>query len=97
MIKATRALIAAALAAASTGAIPAWAQSPYGQLADMPFLHGYIAKDKALVGRFHRGLLEAGVWMPPSQYEAAFVSMAHGEAEVELMLEATRKTLAAAR
>jgi glutamate-1-semialdehyde 2,1-aminomutase len=38
-------------------------------------------------------MLEAGVWLPPSQYEAAFVSAAHGEAEVEMVLEAARVAL----
>ena len=46
--------------------------------------------DTAAFGRFHRRMLEAGVWLPPSQFEAAFVSMAHGPAEVERVLEAAR-------
>jgi len=50
--------------------------------------------DTALFGRFHRAMLERGVWLPPSQYEAAFVGAAHGEAEVELVLEAARGALA---
>ena len=37
---------------------------------------------------FHRGMMEAGVWLPPSQFEAAFLSAAHGEREVQLMMEA---------
>ncbi len=44
-------------------------------------------------GAFHRGMMEAGVWLPPSQFEAAFLSAAHGEAEVELMMEAARGVL----
>jgi glutamate-1-semialdehyde 2,1-aminomutase len=39
-------------------------------------------------------MLEAGVWLPPSQYEAAFVSTAHGPAEVGKVLEAARRALA---
>ena len=50
--------------------------------------------DTVAFGRFHRAMLEAGVWLPPSQYEAAFVSMAHGEAEVGMVLEAARKAFA---
>jgi glutamate-1-semialdehyde 2,1-aminomutase len=46
--------------------------------------------DTAAFGRFHRAMLEAGVWLPPSQYEAAFVSTAHGAAEVAMTLEAAR-------
>jgi glutamate-1-semialdehyde 2,1-aminomutase len=38
-------------------------------------------------------MLERGVWLPPSQYEAAFVSTAHGEAEIEFVLQAARETL----
>jgi glutamate-1-semialdehyde 2,1-aminomutase len=49
--------------------------------------------DTAAFGRFHRAMLERGVWLPPSQYEAAFVSAAHGEREVELILEAARGAL----
>jgi glutamate-1-semialdehyde 2,1-aminomutase len=49
--------------------------------------------DTAAFGRFHRGMLERGVWLPPSQYEAAFVSAAHGEREVEFVLEAARGAL----
>jgi glutamate-1-semialdehyde 2,1-aminomutase len=39
-------------------------------------------------------MLEAGVWLPPSQFEAAFVSMAHGVGEVEMVIGAAKKTLA---
>jgi len=49
--------------------------------------------DTAAFARFHRGMLERGVWLPPSQYEAAFVSAAHGSVEVELLLEAARGAL----
>ena len=38
--------------------------------------------DTAAFGRFHRAMLDRGVWLPPSQFEAAFISTAHGEAEV---------------
>jgi glutamate-1-semialdehyde 2,1-aminomutase len=52
--------------------------------------------DTEAFGRFHRRMLEAGVWLPPSQFEAAFVSAAHGKAEVEMVLEAARGALASA-
>ncbi len=51
--------------------------------------------DTAAFGRFHRAMMEAGVWLPPSQYEAAFVSAAHGGAEVEATIEAARGALRA--
>lgn len=40
---------------------------------------------------FHRGMLERGVWLPPSQYEAAFVSARHGDAEIEATIAAARE------
>src|SRR6202034_3344617 len=49
--------------------------------------------DTVSFGRFHRAMLDAGVWLPPSQYEAAFVSTAHGQAEVGFVLEAARHAL----
>jgi glutamate-1-semialdehyde 2,1-aminomutase len=52
---------------------------------------GASRSDTAAFGRFHRAMLDAGVWLPPSQYEAAFVSMAHGAEEVELVLGAARR------
>jgi glutamate-1-semialdehyde 2,1-aminomutase len=51
--------------------------------------------DTAAFGRFHRAMLEAGVWLPPSQFEAAFVSTAIGEAEVAHILEAAADALKA--
>jgi glutamate-1-semialdehyde 2,1-aminomutase len=50
--------------------------------------------DSEAFGRFHRSMLQAGVWLPPSQYEAAFVSVTHGPLEVEMVLNAARGALA---
>ncbi len=50
--------------------------------------------DTAAFGRFHRAMLDRGVWLPPSQFEAAFVSAAHGEAEVTATIEAARSSFA---
>jgi glutamate-1-semialdehyde 2,1-aminomutase len=49
--------------------------------------------DTAHFGRFHRAMMEAGVWLPPSQFEAAFLSTAHGQAEVDFLLDAARRAL----
>lgn len=43
-----------------------------------------------LFGRFHRGMLDAGVWLPPSQFEAAFLSTAHAAADIETTITAAR-------
>ena len=45
-------------------------------------------------GRFHRGMLDAGVWLPPSQFEAAFLSAAHTEEDIEDTIAAARKAFA---
>ncbi len=50
--------------------------------------------DTQAFGQFHRRMLEAGVWLPPSQFEAAFVSVAHGTEEVEEVVNAARGALA---
>ncbi len=50
--------------------------------------------DTAAFGRFHHAMMEAGVWLPPSQFEAAFLSTAHGEREVEYLLEAAKSAFA---
>ena len=50
--------------------------------------------DSEAFGHFHRSMLQAGVWLPPSQYEAAFVSVTHGPPEVEMVLNAARGALA---
>jgi glutamate-1-semialdehyde 2,1-aminomutase len=44
--------------------------------------------DTAAYGAFARALLDAGVYPPPSQYEAWFVGLAHGEAEMREAREA---------
>ena len=47
--------------------------------------------DTAAFGGFHRAMLDQGIWLPPSQFEAAFVSAEHGEKEVAATIEAARK------
>jgi glutamate-1-semialdehyde 2,1-aminomutase len=46
--------------------------------------------DTARFGRFFRAMLERGIYLAPSQFEAAFLSAAHTEEDI-------RKTIAAAR
>ncbi len=40
--------------------------------------------------RFHQAMLNRGIWLPPSQFEAAFLSIAHGDAEVQATIAAAR-------
>jgi glutamate-1-semialdehyde 2,1-aminomutase len=50
--------------------------------------------DMAKFGRFHGALLDAGVWLPPSQFEAAFLSAAHTQRDVDNTIAAAREALA---
>lgn len=49
--------------------------------------------DTELFKRFFHGLLERGVYWPPSNFEAAFLSVAHREEDLEKTLEALRQAL----
>jgi glutamate-1-semialdehyde 2,1-aminomutase len=45
-------------------------------------------------GRFFHGMLEEGVYLAPSQFEAAFVSLAHTDEVIEETIEAARRAFA---
>jgi glutamate-1-semialdehyde 2,1-aminomutase len=51
--------------------------------------------DAAAFGRFHRAMLDQGVWLPPSQYEAVFLGTAHSMADIEQTIAAARAAFAA--
>ncbi|HEU4364072.1 MAG TPA: aminotransferase class III-fold pyridoxal phosphate-dependent enzyme, partial [Candidatus Krumholzibacteria bacterium] len=46
--------------------------------------------DVARFAKYHAAMLERGVYLPPSQFEAAFLSTAHGDDEIDRTLEAAR-------
>jgi glutamate-1-semialdehyde 2,1-aminomutase len=46
--------------------------------------------DKEAFAHFFHAMLNAGVYLPPSQFEAAFVGLAHGQDEITRTLEAAR-------
>src|SRR5579872_3367969 len=51
--------------------------------------------DTKAFGQFHRAMLDSGIWLPPSQFEAAFVSTAHHENDIEETLSAAKQAFAA--
>ncbi|HIK45971.1 MAG TPA: glutamate-1-semialdehyde 2,1-aminomutase [Leptolyngbyaceae cyanobacterium M65_K2018_010] len=51
------------------------------------------ASDLEKFSRFHRAMLERGVYLAPSQFEAGFTSLAHTEADIDRTLEAARTVL----
>ncbi|MHB8515396.1 MAG: glutamate-1-semialdehyde 2,1-aminomutase [Dehalococcoidia bacterium] len=53
--------------------------------------------DTARYARFFSSMLDHGVYLPPSQFEAMFVSLAHLRADFDRTLEAARTAFAAAR
>jgi glutamate-1-semialdehyde 2,1-aminomutase len=54
-----------------------------------------LASDRAAYARFFGSMLDQGILLPPSQFEAWFVSMAHGPAEIASTLDAARTAFAA--
>jgi glutamate-1-semialdehyde 2,1-aminomutase len=45
--------------------------------------------------RFFHAMLDQGIYLPPSQFEAAFISAAHSEADIDHTIEAAAKALKA--
>ena len=51
--------------------------------------------DLAKFSRFHRGMLERGIYLAPSQFEAGFTSLAHTEEDIDRTLAAARDVMSA--
>ena len=51
--------------------------------------------DAAAFNRFFHAMLDAGVYLAPSAYEAGFISLAHGEAEISQTLQAADRAFSA--
>ena len=51
------------------------------------------ASDKDAFGRFFHRMIDEGVCLPPSGFEAMFVSTTHGNAEIDTTVEAARRAL----
>lgn len=49
--------------------------------------------DTGRFARFFHGMLARGVYLPPSQFEAAFLSAAHSDEDIEKTLDAAREVL----
>ena len=79
-----------ALATNRVGAMWTWffTGAPVANYADA------AKSDTAAFGRFHRAMLDQGVWLPPSQFEAAFLSTAHTDADIQVTIAAARSAFA---
>jgi glutamate-1-semialdehyde 2,1-aminomutase len=51
------------------------------------------ACDTKAFARWHAGLLARGVYWPPSQFEAAFISAAHTDADIDATIKAAADSL----
>ncbi|HEY8415988.1 MAG TPA: aspartate aminotransferase family protein, partial [Thermaerobacter sp.] len=55
------------------------------------------ASDTDFYARYFHGMLREGVYLPPSAFEAAFVSLAHTDHEIAFTVEAHARALRRAR
>lgn len=57
--------------------------------------YAQVAKgDMERFKRFYHGMLDAGVYLAPSAFEAGFVSSAHTDADIQATIDAARKVMA---
>ena len=52
-----------------------------------------MKSDRARFAKFFHGMLDEGIYLAPSQFEAGFISAAHGSAEIEKTVRAAAKAL----
>jgi len=53
--------------------------------------------DTEAFGRYFRSMLDSGVYLPPSQYEAAFLGAAHTEEDIQKTIASAKQAFAAVR
>jgi glutamate-1-semialdehyde 2,1-aminomutase len=91
------AMLAAGLADAARGAnVPLQVNAlgslltPFFTTSPVRDYQSALASDTAAYATFFRGMLNRGVYAPPSQFEAWFLSAAHTDAHVKKTIEAAR-------
>jgi glutamate-1-semialdehyde 2,1-aminomutase len=62
--------------------------SPHGRVARVGAMATLFAADTEQYAALFRHLLERGIYVAPSQYEAMFLSLAHGDEEIDRTIEA---------
>ncbi|MBA3460791.1 MAG: glutamate-1-semialdehyde 2,1-aminomutase [Deltaproteobacteria bacterium] len=87
------------LAAATAAGVPA-VMNRVGSMLTLFFAKGPITDyetaktaDTKRFGSFFRNMRDRGVFLPPSQFEAMFVSLAHTDEDIEQILEAAKASL----
>ena len=66
-----------------------FAQAPVHNLADA------MKSDRARFAKYFHGMLEQGIYLAPSQFEAGFLSTAHTAEDIEKTVRAARQTFSA--
>nr|HEX4316208.1 glutamate-1-semialdehyde 2,1-aminomutase [Kofleriaceae bacterium] len=87
-------------AAAQAAGVPA-VMNRVGSMLTLFFCAGPVtdyatakSADTARFGSFFRGMRERGIFLPPSQFEAMFVSLAHTDEDIDQVIAAARASLA---
>ena len=95
----TATLVEGVLAAAKKKAVPLTANR-VGSMFTWFFQPGEVhdwdtaaKSDTQAFGKFHRAMLESGIYLPPSQFEAMFMSAAHTESDVQETIAAAAQAL----
>jgi glutamate-1-semialdehyde 2,1-aminomutase len=81
-----------AICANRTGSMFTWFFTP-GPVTDW---NSAAKSDTEAFGGFFRSMLDQGVFLPPSQFEAAFLSTAHTEKDIQQTIQAAKQAFAAA-
>jgi len=87
--------------AAKSAGIPIW-QNSLGTMFTTFFNENPVTdwtsakrSDTEVFSKFFQGMLERGVYIAPSQFEAGFMSSAHGEVEIQATIVAASETFRA--
>jgi glutamate-1-semialdehyde 2,1-aminomutase len=93
-------LVAGVAAAAKAAAVP-MTTNRVGSMFTWFFTPGPVTdwdsaskSDTEAFGRFFRNMLDSGIYLPPSQYEAAFLGAAHTEGDVKKTIDAAKQAFA---
>jgi len=93
-------LVAGVAAAAKSAGVP-MTHNRVGSMFTWFFTPGPVTEwdsasksDTEAFGRFFRNMLDAGIYLPPSQYEAAFLGAAHTEEDVKKTIAAAKQAFA---
>jgi glutamate-1-semialdehyde 2,1-aminomutase len=93
-------LVAGVAAAAKSASVP-MTTNRVGSMFTWFFTPGPVTdwesaskSDTEAFGRFFRNMLDGGIYLPPSQYEAAFLSAAHTEEDITKTIAAAKQAFA---